>query len=184
MLLSLDVSFKNLGWTVFEKGVPVNAGVIVTDTSKKKTTRQADDFSLKSVSIALAFEKLILENVVDGVIGELPTGGSKSARAGKMMCMSNSIVSTVCAVREVPVEWATPNQVKIALAGNRNATKDEMMEKAVQKHKNIFKVDKTGKYPVFKAFGKKWGKGLFEHIADSIGAYLALRNGNLVRMYG
>jgi len=37
------------------------------------------------------------------------------------------------------------------------------------------------KYPAF-AFPKQ--KGIFEHIADACGVYLAMESSNLVRMYG
>lgn len=32
--------------------------------------------------------------------------------------------------------------------------------------------------------GDVWPKGSFEHVADSCGAYLALQDNNLVRMFG
>jgi hypothetical protein len=72
------------------------------------------------------------------------------------------------------------------MTGSRTASKDEMMLAAVQRFGGELVIKGTEKNPQTKyAFlGRLYGSGDFEHIADSMGAYLALRNGMLVKMFG
>ena len=127
-ILTLDVGFANMGWMVLKNHQPVEIGVIQTDKSKSKTTRTADDYSTRSAQLALGLEHIIKKYDVKGIVGELPHGGAQNARAASMMSMSNAIVSVVGALLRLPMEWTTPNEVKIALSGKRNATKEEQME--------------------------------------------------------
>ena len=85
----------------------------------------------------------------------------------------------------IPMEWATPNDVKIALSGKRNATKEEQMENCVQLLQGtILHEGKSEYYYIPNCKGaERLRKNMFEHIADSYGAYLALRNGILVKMF-
>ena len=51
-------------------------------------------------------------------------------------------------------------------------------------HKKVKKKDGTIRYDdVFHPLGIKMGKGKFEHIADAIGVGLALKTGNIAKMY-
>jgi len=169
MLLALDVGFRNSGWCAFKDGKPVAWGVIQTDKAKKKTVRMADDNAYRAGQIARQIKEIVDEHNVCAIIGELPSGGAQSARAMAQMAAATCIVGAVANILELPVEWCSPTDVKKAVTGLRSATKREVMD-AVRK----------------KFEGVDWPKtkGVFEHVADAVGAYLALRDGNLVKMFG
>jgi len=167
-LLSLDVGFRATGWTVFESGKIRACGVILTDPATKKTTRNSDDNAFRAARIALELKGICETYAVQGVVGEMPSGGAQSARAMAHMALATGCVAATFSILGLPVEWTTPNEVKIAVCGVRAASKDDIMT-AIKKR---FDFD----------FPKS--KVVFEHIADSCGAYLAMRNGNLVKLYG
>jgi len=180
MLLSLDVGFANMGWVLFQGGEIIDCGVIRTEKSQKKGTRVADDHAYRSTVLAINLERIIMKNAVEGIIGELPSGGAQSAKAMAFMSSATSIVAVVGTLKKLPMEWTTPNEVKKALAGVKNASKEIMMEKA--KREFGFYID--GNVYRNPNVDKKFPKGEFEHIADACGVYLALQNDNLVKMFG
>jgi len=177
-LLSLDVGFKNLGWALWEKGQLQDMGCIVTDKSARKTTRTADDYAFRAAQIARNLNGLIKDYSVQAIVAELPSGGAQSAKAMVMMGMATAVVSSVASVLNLPAEWCTPNEVKLAVSGKRSATKDEIMDLVAEK----MGFEKTNGGRVIKYNGIQ--KGLFEHIADAIGAYWALSDANLVKIFG
>lgn len=168
-LLSLDVGFGHCGWVVFDEGAPIACGTIVTEKDKRKTVRQSDDNAYRAAVLALQLRDLVRCYSVTGIIGELPHGGALSAVAIKHMALATGIVAATAAVLDVPVEWTDPNSVKLAMCGMRSATKDEMMDAARKRYPD---------YPWPKQ------KGIFEHIADAVGVFLAMQGSNLIRMYG
>jgi Holliday junction resolvasome RuvABC endonuclease subunit len=182
MVLSLDVGFKSTGWTVWKQGEPYDCGVIITEKSQKKSTRTADDHSARAAKMAGDILSICTKYDVQAVVGELPSGGAQSYKAGVMMGMATAVVSSVFEILEIPCEWTTPNEVKIAMTGYRSATKDEMMEAALEKFGGTIRP--SGRSRKYEFCGKEFPAGMFEHIADSIGAYLALQSGNLIKMFG
>ncbi len=168
-ILSIDVGFRSLGWAVFESGKLVKCGVIETAPSKKKTARRSDDNAVRCSQIALGLKSVIEENNIKGVVGELPVGGAKSAKALAQMAMATGVVVAVLSILDIPVEWATPFEIKTATTGKKSATKEEVMESIKTKF-DYFKFPKT--------------KAVFEHVADAIGAYLALKSGNIIKLFG
>ena len=192
-LLSLDVGFRNCGWCIWSGGKLEDMGVIITEKSKKKTTRMADDYSYRSGQLARSLKDIIAEYNIKGIVGELPSGGAQSAKAMAQMAMATAIVSSVASILNLPVEWCTPNDFKLAVYGQRSATKKQMMDTVIEKigGERWSKKVKSKKSPkgynlqfTYIVNGYKWGAGMFEHIADAIGAYWALRDGNLVKLFG
>jgi Holliday junction resolvasome RuvABC endonuclease subunit len=169
MLLSLDIGFRATGWTVFKGGQPQACGVIFTNPAKGKGVRTSDDNAARAAQIALGLTNVVKAHGVLGVVGEMPSGGAQSAKAMSQMALATGTVAATFAVLGLPVEWAQPQDVKLAVCGTRSATKDEIME-TIRERFAPFTFPKT--------------KAEFEHIADSCGAYLALASGNLVRMFG
>jgi len=178
MLLSLDVGFANMGWVVFEKGEIFACNTLQTEKSQRRGTRVANDHAYRSIVLATGLNKIIDDYNIQGIIGELPSGGAQNARAMGFMMSAISIAASVGALWNIPMEWTDPNSVKKALAGVKNASKETMMEKAVKEFH--FRYD--GK--AFWFGDEKFPKGMFEHIADACGVYLALKNDNLVKMFG
>ncbi len=169
MLLSMDVGFKSLGWVLFEQGSPKACGVIRTEKSAKKTVRTADDNAERAAKIARELRELIERHGVKACVGELPSGGAQSARAISQMSMAVAVVAAVTELSALPTEWCTPGDVKKAMIGRKDASKDEIMEEAKRRYPSL-------------SVGLP--KASFEHIADAVGAYEALKNNNLVRIYG
>lgn len=170
--------------------------MIETEKSKKKTTRVADDYAYRSAQLANDLKGIVTEYGIKGVVGELPSGGAQSAKAMVQMNMATAIVAATMALLNIPVEWCTPEEVKKAATGFRSANKIMMMKavieffggKVIEKPVKC-KVSKN--YPdgirmdyKWKFLNEVWPSGKFEHIADSLGAMMALKDGNMVRMFG
>lgn len=194
MILSLDVSFRNMGWAVLHSGAVVSCGVVKTEKQKKKTVRVSDDNVDRCSHLAIELEKIIRKYNVQGVIGELP-GGSQSAKAAASLAMGTAIAACVKALLKIPAEWTTPDAVKKAVTGKKTASKPEIMDKVISIHggeKSVQEVEITkgkqaGKVQnrvTYSFSGQDFPAGTFEHIADAIGAYHALENDNLVKMFG
>lgn len=170
-LLSLDVSFRNTGWVVFDKGEIKAVGVITTDPLPKKSrVRVADANALNAAKIARELRTIVDAHGVKAVVGELPSGGAQSAKALQLMALAIGTVSAAIELLGLPVEWVTPTEVKQVATGMRSASKDEMMDAC----RKSFKFD---------GFPKT--KATFEHIADACWAYRAAQNGgNLCKLFG
>lgn len=194
MLLSCDLAFGNIGYTVWREGLPVYCGLISSEKCKDKKLRVSDFQADQCADMACKLEDIIRYWGIAGIIGEMPSG-SQNARAAKANGMVLALISTIAAFLKIPVEWCTPDAVKKATCGKKNASKTEIMDRIIEayggdkavKVVNVSKGKRAGKaseYVDYTFLGGKWPKGKFEHIADSVGAYMALKNGNLVRMFG
>ena len=194
MLISLDIAFKNIGWTLWENKRPILAGVIQTEKTDKKGTRVADDNAYRCSVASRAIREIIAENNVRGIVGEMPAG-SQSAAAAKSAGLAIGVVATTASCLDIPTEWCTPDEVKKAVCGRKDAGKDAIMDRIIAlyggaksvKAIGISKGKRAGKQTervTYEFLGEKWPGGSFEHIADSCGAYLALQDNNLVRLFG
>ena len=211
-VLALDVGFDNTGWAVMGtdrdagKDIIVDVGCITTSKSPKKTkVRLADENAMRGAQIASKLAQIVREWGCHCMIGEMPSGGAQSALSMRAMAAATTAVSATAAVLEIPAEWCSPTDVKLATFGLKSATKDEVMNAVVEKYD--WWVDKKSHYTTITR-GKRKGEkklvvcktfhvpcsgefktrkipgGTFEHIADAIGAYWAMRDSNLVRMFG
>ena len=131
MLLALDVGFRFTGWSVFKDNQIHGYGLIQTEKSKSKMTRTSDDYAFRSAQIARRLKEIVEAHGVKGIVAELPSGGAQSAKAMVMMGMATAIVASVAAMLELPVEWASPGDVKMATVGRRSASKDEVIEAVI-----------------------------------------------------
>ncbi|MBI5591676.1 MAG: hypothetical protein HY881_14475 [Deltaproteobacteria bacterium] len=59
MLISLDIAFKNIGWTLWENKHPVMAGVIQTEKTQNKQTRVCDDNAYRCSVAARTLQEII-----------------------------------------------------------------------------------------------------------------------------
>ena len=183
--MTLDVGFAKCGWAVYENGEPKQCGVIITNKSPKKQTRTSDDYAFRSGQFARQLEEIIKAYQCKALIGELPSGGAQSARAMVQMGMATAVVASVASLLSLPMEWASPRDVKIAVAGKPSATKNEMMKEVAERYGWPEVVKTNGRKMVkYEVNGEPLAACHFEHIADACGAYLALRDGNLVKLFG
>ena len=194
MLLSCDLSFGNIGYTIWKEKKIVNCGLISSEKCKDKKLRVSDFQADQCAVMACDLEAIIKFHDIGAIIGEMPSG-SQSARAAKANGMVLALISTVAALLHLPAEWCTPDAVKKTVCGKKNASKTEIMDRVndlfgddktvslikIQKGKRSGAISERVNYHFL---GRQWPKTKFEHIADSVGAYMALSNGNLVRIFG
>jgi len=192
MILCLDPSFTHFGCTVHDcYGNVIDAGTIVTAKTKKKLLRVADDDVQRITIITGKLSALMDHHGIEGVLSELPPSNSKSAAGAKGLGIAVALLVALVTERSLPIEWATPDEVKKALTGKKTASKEEMMTAACKLHdwkiterpvyakktKKLIRKDKTF-YPA----GKAMPKDQFEHVADTIGVFEALKHTNTARM--
>lgn len=194
MLISLDIGFSNTGWSIFDKGGLLDIGVIQTKKTAKKMIRVSDDNVCRCIEIANELDILKQKYKLQGVLGELPSG-SQNARAANQFGLIIGTVGVAAHFLGLPAEWCSQQEVKKAVTGNRFGGKDEIMLAVcdmvgVKRTTKIIKITKgkrIGKETIKKTYyllGKKFPDSKFEHIADSIGVYMALKTGNIVKMFG
>lgn len=179
MILAIDPSFCNTGWSVWDgAGQVIDTGCIRTEKTKNKMLRVSDDTAARIQTVAGELAAVIQQHKVAGIVAELPSGGAKSAAAAKAMGIATAIVACTAEFHKLPAEYYTPMDVKKALAHNKVASKEDMEQAAA-----IVSPIQAAKWAHQK--GKFQGRYLpeWEHIADSIGCYEAAKNGNLVRQH-
>lgn len=186
MLLSLDLGFVNTGYVLVSSRGLETYGVISTQKTTNKQGRVADDNLDRCSRIAHSINNIVVNYGVMGVVGELPSGGAQSARAAAAMSLVTGCLGACIAILNLPCEWCTPTQTKMALYGTKTASKQDMMEKATKVTSGGFeKVGNGVQYWMRLWSGKKgpimYGAS-FEHVADALGAYMALENGMLVKV--
>jgi Holliday junction resolvasome RuvABC endonuclease subunit len=191
MLLSLDVGFRKTGWTVFDQGMPKECGIAQQPKSTKRGVRTADDNVFRAGQLVSTLKDVIEGWSCKAVIGELPSGGAQSATAMRDMAAATCAVAGLVTCMDLPCEWCTPTEVKVAATGLKSGTKEEIMLAVADRYDWSYDVktsaNKKGttvKRYTFDVLGKRYPGGVFEDIADSIAAYWALGNCNMVKMFG
>ena len=171
-ILALDPSLRNTGYVVFDvssKGTEVvEAGVIQTRKVDKKLGIRASDATMQSITeLMTQLRQLAARHEPVLLIGEIPSSGGKSANAIKSMAIAQAACASLAVYCDLPAEWVSPRDNKLAMTGHADASKHEMMDKAQQLY------PKTAE-----PFVKKDGSVLnrYEHVADAVGVFVALEN--------
>lgn len=171
LVLGIDAGFRALGWALVDvkQKTIVEADAFRTKPEKKKRgIRVADDDVRCCKEMFLKLYGLVTRQDHMGVIVELPSGGSKGARANRGMGMATGIIGSLWATYyRIPFEWVTPTDVKLAATGKRAASK-EGVARGVQAHLNDEAVHHLAPWK-------------YEHIYDAAGAVLAAWDGVIVR---
>lgn len=193
MLLACDPGFNNYGCSILDQyGTVIDAGTIQTSKAKKKLLRTSDDDVQRITYITERLSDIINHYDIKGVLAELPPSGGQNSAAVKGLAMAVALSTALFTACNLPVEWATPEEVKRAMTGKKNASKEDMMLAACKLHawditekpiysKKTKKVQRVDK--IYHPLGKTMGKNRFEHIADSLGAFEALKHTNTARMF-
>lgn len=163
-ILLIDIGFLNMGWAVVKDRCLYDHGTIERPKpSKRKTAVRVADADMEYCGkLHSTLCDIVLKYQVRGVVAELPGGGAQSKRACECMAMSKAVVACLVDSGRLPAEWVTPSEVKQAVTGKKTATKEEVT---------------AGVKQYFNFDGE-----LSEHEADSLGAYVAARDGQLVRL--
>ena len=195
-ILCCDPGFSHYGCAVFDTtGKPIKLGTLTTEASKTKMARISDDKAYRIAQLTTQLSNVIQQNKIQAVLGEMPGAGGQSARAIQAMAIATAVSVAVFTMFRLPVEWTTPVEVKKALTGNKSASKIEMMEAACKRYgwrieKKEVRSKKSGAvdivkrvYNVYYPLNQKTSASTFEHVADSLGVYEALKHCNIARMF-
>ena len=166
MIIAFDASFRYTGWVAILGGRTIaDCGLIVTKPTAKKQRLMVIDADMECDRKIYREILEILDRYtkVDGVIAELPTGGSKSSRAAACNARICAIFSCIFAQRDIPLYLVTPSQIK-ELTGS--AKKTEKTDVADVVHREF-----KGLESLIRKFGAN-----SHHITDAVGAFIAARN--------
>jgi len=173
--LAIDPALNNTGWAVMRNEVILRTGVVAAgkDVVKGIGMSVAEQSYLKCLYIASRLGRIIQEHDIGLICGELPTGGAKSANAIKSMAAATGTIAGLAVGIDLDVLWASPNEVKAVLTGDKRAKKLDVMLAVVERFDlPLKKVGKSTRYK-FEVGTDSYGVGKFEHIADAICAYMA-----------
>lgn len=133
-ILGLDPSLANTGWAVLDVDtesreiVSVRAhGTIVTEKTKNKQVRKSSDDLARARTTAQTLAKLIQEHNIKLAASEVPSG-AQSASASRAF----GIVVGLLASLPIPIIEVSPTEVKMAVAGNKIADKEDIVRWAVE----------------------------------------------------
>lgn len=167
--LFLDPAFTHTGWIIIDvkDSSFVSCGCVSTKKqSKKKRIRVSDDDIRRCKKIAGKLIEVIDSYEPKAIALEAPSGGSLSSRSARCLGMATGIVATLESYTEIPFLYVTPNDVKVALCGKKNASKKDMMSKAKTIYPEIGELT----------------KGDMEHVADAIGVFKVVEEDPVIRM--
>lgn len=174
VVLSIDQSLANTGYTLWVDGSVKSYGVIQTKNEKKKRRLgDMDDKSRRVRKIVDALDDIIVREQVDKIVCEEYAGFSQSKGAADALATSRTIVVCLSKFRGIPLTYIPACDAKEALTGDRKASKDKMNDCAGQKH-YWFEREYSSKA------AKSGWNGKAEHVADSIGIYMAAKIQNLI----
>lgn len=154
---SLDPSFRNFGVArlvlkleTFQFGIE-SLHLIETEKDQGKQIRRNSDDLKRCQKIIREYHPLVTPCSV--VFAEIPTG-AQSARAATAFGIATALVASC----PVPVIQVQPTETKLATVGTKTASKEEMIEWAVETYPNAPWIrDKKGKI-----INKN------EHLADAV----------------
>lgn len=170
-VVGFDPSMSNWGMVATDvncdSGEVVVVDMKVASTNKTKNTKQirvtSDDLRRAKELYALVIDFIAKSNA-KLIMTEISTGGSPGK--GTRLITAFGVCTGILASLPLPIIEVTPLDVKLAATGIRTASKEEMIEWAVQKHPEAKWKQKTIK-------GVKSLTNDNEHSADALGAIYA-----------
>ena len=171
VLLALDIGFRNMGWLVFNPftDTVVDFGCIQTEKLSGKRSirlRVSEDDFYRCQRTAMGLCAIISEHRVTGIVAEIPTGGARGARPNRTMGLATGLLAGLCEAVSIPTETYSPMEIKKAATGQRNASKEAVIEAM------------TKRFPAIASFDRP---ALMEHIADAAAVIIAAQDGILYR---
>lgn len=160
-VLAVDPSLRNWGMAFFVDDDLVDLQLMVTSRNEGKKSH-SDLYAARD--LYRGFADACRKFKPDYIISEIPHG-AQSARGAIAMGIAIGIIATYPeGVNFVPV---TPQAVKIALTGNKKATKSDMIAAAHERYPDApwRKHKQKGRMVLTQCSN--------EHMADAVGVYLA-----------
>jgi len=172
-IVAIDVGFASMGIVVLcirarDLGLVYKEVISTKPSPKKLSIRSADDNVRRCREITRSVRRVIDEYEPAAVVLEMPSMGSKSAKAMRAMGLASGIIAALDVVYEnLPFLYATPTDVKVAMTGKKSASKEEVQSRAVEMIPDILDgVNKTQR----------------EHVADALGAAVAAKDAPVIQM--
>jgi Holliday junction resolvasome RuvABC endonuclease subunit len=129
MILTLDPSLTAFGWAILDKSKYVAGGCIKTKKEKGLVVR-SDHNRLKQILLVLI--SLRDQYKLTEVYYEVP-GGSKGFRCAQALAAVRGVVLGFCVASGLKYHEVRVGDLREALLGNKNATKDEILVYVKQK---------------------------------------------------
>jgi Holliday junction resolvasome RuvABC endonuclease subunit len=180
-VLALDVSYTNIGWSLIEpyknKDLIVEVGAIKNPSDpKKKKELLTSNYDIQRIAkVYTELKELYDAHKPNCIVAEIPSSGGRSQISAIGMARGTTLVACFVTEFSVPSQWTTPDDGKLAMCGTKGASKLQMQAEAISKFPELRRM-----VPVSKR-SKSGYESWFEHSADAIAAFLAARNGSLVR---
>jgi crossover junction endodeoxyribonuclease RuvC len=143
-LLGLDPGFANMGWAVLELGVSseqaVACGVLRTEKSDKKRKVLASDDNLRrSREVAGELKKILDTWTITAICAESMSFPRNSSAAAKMaMCWGS--IATFSLLRGLSLVQSSPQEIKKALCGRKDASKEDIAEAVRKRYVGVEKM--------------------------------------------
>ena len=131
-VLGIDPGFASIGWSVIRMDASgeslVELGVIRTEKSTaKRNVRASEDNLERAKEIAQELRALIDKYRVQLICAETMSYPRNSSAAAKMaMCWG--VLAALAGQYNIPIAQATPQEVKKAVTGKKDASKEEVQE--------------------------------------------------------
>jgi len=161
-VIAIDTGITHVGLSYFNDNLIYDCYHLEIPSLERKNARIVDNMLYKCNLLSDELKMAVQTHQPNIVIGELPNGSSKSAKALRSMVASMIFFPTFFNMAGVKNQWCTPMDVKKAATGCPNADKNMVMD-AIRERYSYF---------VFPKFKKD-----FEHIADSCGVFLHFYGG-------
>lgn len=133
-ILGIDPAICNTGLAIGRYNLDTGeldikrVSLVQTENAAGKTVRKASDDYRRARAMLFGICRFIKEHGATFAVAEVPTG-TQSARGA----MSNGICCGVLAGVPLPLIEVSPTEVKLASAGKKTATKDEIIAWAVKR---------------------------------------------------
>lgn len=170
-VLGIDGGFASIGVSIIELLADSEAlrlsRVIRTEKSdKKREVRQSDDNMRRAGLIARDLAAIIRTYKPEAICIEAMSFPRSSSVAAKM-ALTFGIVAALAEGYDLPIIQASPQDVKLAMCGRKNASKDEICAEVETRFPEIA-------WPA--------QKGLWEHAADAVAVVVACLDSNALKM--
>lgn len=166
IVLGLDTSLSNTGWVIAEVLLSgarrfFDAGIITTEPGAAH--RKGDDTSIRVQRLYRDLLAIGRAWKPDAICVEAPITpfGKTSMRTVHGLARARSVVDCLAVNRGCPLFERAPVTLKIALTGNRGATKSEMVQTV------------RGRHPELEEWLRRYPDAMAEHIADAAAAVLS-----------
>lgn len=175
-VLGVDPGFASIGWSVLRvyqsDEIPVAVGVIRTEkSSAKRKVRASEDNLERAKEIAAELRALIEQHQIKLICAETMSYPRNSAAAAKMaMCWG--VLAALAGEYDLPITQATPQEVKKAVTGKKDASKEEVQEGVKRLYPALAEaVTKNGGPYILRDVPRS----LWEHPYDATAAVVACR---------